>query len=308
MNKKNLVLAGVLLSLVAISYVYQGPMQNWKNRASKINNFLENLNIDDVDKIEISKSGDSIQLEKDNDRWKISGTKNFYVKKEIMSNIASSLEKTTKAELDLVSAKPEKKSDFMVGDNGNRIRLSKGDSTLTEFIVGKRTNDYQGVYIALLESDETYSIKSDLAIFDRDDWYDKNIFDVEKEKINKVRFQYPGREFTIEKKEDKWGGILPYKFGVNEEKINKILDIMTKLDAIDIPEQTFEGTGLENHEIIVQVTGDEGIDYAIMVGSIKKVENDEQELYFAKKGDSDNIYLITKEQRDELEKQIWELK
>lgn len=35
--------------------------------------------------------------------------------------------------------------------------------------------------------------------------------------------------------------------------------------------------------------------------------NDGEELYYAKKGDSDNIYLITKEQRDELDKQIKDL-
>ena len=34
----------------------------------------------------------------------------------------------------------------------------------------------------------------------------------------------------------------------------------------------------------------------------------EEELYYAKTGDSDNIYLITKEQRDELDKKIKELK
>ena len=121
--------------------------------------------------------------------------------------------------------------------------------------------------------------------------------------------QYPDREFAIEKvkngDKEEWQGTLPYKFKVSEEKINKILNIMTSLRATRIPEQKFEGTGLEKHLIIVEASGDD-VDSVLMVGDTYK--DGEEELYYAKRGDSDNIYLITKEQRDELDKTIRDLR
>ena len=86
---------------------------------------------------------------------------------------------------------------------------------------------------------------------------------------------------------------------------------MSNLSSAEIPEQTFEGTGLENHEMIVQATGEE-LDHVLMIGGMKQLENEddeeEEKLYYAKKGDSDNIYLIREDQKDELQKQIWQLR
>ncbi|MBU4026105.1 DUF4340 domain-containing protein, partial [Patescibacteria group bacterium] len=118
-----------------------------------------------------------------------------------------------------------------------------------------------------------------------------------------------------EKLEYEWEGISPYEFSVDENKIDEILNIMSNLIAAKIPEQTFDGTGLEKNLIIAQATG-EGIDNILMVGGALQNgstalrdygANAEEELYYAKKGDSDNIYLITKEQRDELDKNIKDL-
>ena len=83
---------------------------------------------------------------------------------------------------------------------------------------------------------------------------------------------------------------------------------MSNLSTVQIPAQTFEGTGLEKHTIIIQVMGDD-IDNTLMIGDVKSIDAEgEDELYYVKKGSSDNIYLITKEQRDELERKIWQFK
>jgi DNA mismatch repair protein MutH len=97
-------------------------------------------------------------------------------------------------------------------------------------------------------------------------------------------------------------GSVPYKFPVDEEKISKIVDIMAGLTAVEIPAQTFDGTGLEKNSIIVQATGD-GIDNTIMIGDANA-----DGLYFAKSSRNDNIYLVSKENRDELDQRIRDLK
>ena len=137
------------------------------------------------------------------------------------------------------------------------------------------------------------------------------IFLNNKESVNKLRFQYPDKEFSVEKKyvDDgsyKWEGVEPNFFEGNNEKIDKIASTMSQLIAIKIPEQNFKGTGLDNHSIIVEASGD-GFSSIIMIGSKDGKEGD-NEFYYAKRADSDNIYLLSKDERDALDVSIDELK
>lgn len=313
MNKKNFTLGGALIILVALAYLYQGPIKEWRQDSGKPKNFLAIVDVEQIDKIEIIKNEEVTVLEKAGERWKIGGTKDFYVKDELVSSLKSGLDEAVEADIELVSGNKEKKSDFQTDlENGVNVKLSQGDQAIADFIVGKRAVDFTSTYISELESDNTYIITADISgVFNYIDWRDKTIFAFDKEKISKIRFQYPDREFTITKTlehentetaEYGWEGALPYKFSIDQKKIDVILDIMSNLTAVEIPGQNFEGTGLEKNLIIAQVYG-EGIDNILMIG-----DANEDELYYAKKGDSDNIYLIVKEQRDELDKRIGDFK
>ena len=118
---------------------------------------------------------------------------------------------------------------------------------------------------------------------------------------NKIRFQYPGSQFTVEKINNQWAGTRPYKFTVSQDKISAVLSVLQNLIATKIPAQTFAGTGLEKHSVIVQVTGNR-FDDTIMIGDCTK-----DNLCYAKTAASDNIYLITKTDRDALNKKITDL-
>ncbi|MFH0891510.1 MAG: DUF4340 domain-containing protein [Candidatus Falkowbacteria bacterium] len=312
MNKKNLILGGILIILIAVAYLWQGPVQNWQESRKKPKNFLAGLNAEQISIMEISGKDNSVVLEKTGDRWKIAGTKDFYVSSNIAAELFSELNKAIKSDVLIVGEKKENQSKFETGESGVKVILKQGETALSEFIVGKQAGDFISSYLSLPDSDKTYMVKADLnGVFARDDWYDKTIFAANKDAINKIRFQYPGREFTIEKASStnaavhgQWSGSSPNRFSVNQEKAGKILDIMSNLSAAKIPAQTFDNTGLEKNSIIVEATGD-NVKNTIMIGDASA---DDKDLYYAKRGDSDNIYLITKEERDELEKQTWQLR
>lgn len=318
MNKKTLLLGGILVVLIILAYAYQGPLKKWRENLGKPNNFLSKVDVGTIGKIEITKNGKTTTIEKQGEKWKVGGTKDFYVEKSVADNIIQSLKKAAGAELELISANRDKKSGFKTDDSGIEVKLylsnaEKSPGAAVDFIIGKAGDNFTNTYISRPESNNTYSVKADLFnAFNQTEWRDKTIFSADKEKIAKIRFQYPKREFIIEKisssaedkngEKDYWMGTSPYKFKISKEKIDKILEIMSNLTAVKIPEQKFEGTGLDKYNIIIQATGD-GIDNTIMVG-----DDNGEKLYFAKRGDSDNIYLISKSQRDELEKNIWKLK
>lgn len=314
MSKKNLILGGVLVILVAIAFA-SGPIKEWSKKLGKPENLLSKVDMTQVEKIAIKSAQHDLELEMVKNefgsstdvKWRIVGTKDFYI---VNDDFIEGLNNAKEAEVEVVSENKEKKGEFSVNEeNGTTVKLIKGEEVLCEFVVGKVSSDFVNTYISKSDLDQTYLIKSSInSIFVRDEWYDKIIFAGDKEVLTKVRFQFPTQEFTIEKSEDTWSGILPYNFRVNEEKIQDILDVMSNLKSTEIPAQTFDGTGLEKHLIIVQATG-EGIDNVLMVGEAKKdADGKDTELYYAKKGSSDNIYLITKEQRDALNKRIWDIR
>lgn len=304
MTKKNLILGGILAGLLILVFVYQVPYKNWQKNHGKPNNFLSGANIAEIDKIELVRNGEVMVLERKDDKWLIGGTRAFYVEPEIVSAIETNLEEAKNNDIKLVSSNADNRDNFDINEEvGMKVKLVDGENVLANFIVGKNTPDFQGTYISQTDSDKVYSTGANLrSVFVRDDWYNKEIFSVDKEQISKIRFQYEDEGFTIEKEEDGWIGLVPYKFSVDDEKIEGVLDVMSALKAERIPTQSFEGTGLEKNLIIVQAMG-EGIDYTIMVG-----DENEDGLYYAKKSENDNIYLISKEDRDELKKDFRDLR
>ena len=293
-----------MAALVFFAFLYQVPYKNWQKNHSRPDNFLSGINFANVTKIEIVKNKDVIVVEQKDDKWLIKDTKAFFVSPDIITEVKTGLEEADKAKVALASNNSDNKSNFEVDDeNGTKVKLVHGEDVLVNFMIGKATSDFLGSYISETGSEKTYSIATTLnRVFVRDDWYDKEIFAIEKDAIAKVRFQYDDTGFTIEKEDDKWIGLVPYRFRVSEEKVEEILNIMSALSATEIPAQTFEGTGLEKNSIIVQVIG-EGVDNTLMIG-----DDNGEELYYAKKGTNDNIYLITKEQRDELDKTYRDLR
>jgi len=317
MSKKTLILGGIFIALLISAFAYD-PILKWKDSLGKPVNFLAKANnFSEINKMEVKTDGVTVVLEKDDKGWRVAATKGFYVSEELVAAISTDLEEAAKGDLELVSTSKDRKTEFDTGENGTEVKLSKDGAVLADFVVGKPGSNFTSSYISKIDADETFLAASNLnAAFAHGEWYDKTIFSVDADKVAKIRFQYPTREFTIERKAPsdesaeslpgEWAGTLPYKFDVNQEKAKTVLDMMAKLSAAEIPTQKFEGTGLDKHSIIVQITGD-GTDGTLMIGdAVENAEGDKN--YYAKKGDSDNIYLISSDAKESLDKTINDLK
>lgn len=309
MNKKTLILGGLLVVLIALAYVYQGPLKKWQNNLGKPQNILAKIDITKIDKMKITSGGKTIVLSKPSNvlaapasiKWKYNNAKDFYADPGLTSSALERLKQAASSEPGLISNSQARKSEFKTDGAGLNVKIYQAEKKVADFTIGNRAG-YSGSYISAPESPATYLVKADLrGVFEPAEWRDLTIFSTAESALNKIRFQYPNREFTVELKSDKWSGILPEKFTVNQEKIDKISRLMSDLKAREIPEQTFDNTGLDKHLIIIEASG-EGVDNVLMIG-----EN-QNGLYYAKKGDSDNIYLIDKSARDELDKWIWQLR
>ncbi len=306
MTKKNLILSVVFVSLAILAFVYSGPYKNWQENLNKKESFLSEVNLDQVTKYVITNQEEETTLEKQGESLKVAGTKDFYVEETVKDAFLQVLADAQEKDMELVSKNKEKRKEFGFSDNEViKLALLENDNLLVDVLVGEMTNDYQGSYVSEDDAEKVYAMDVNLkTVLNRDEWRDNNIISANKEDIEEIRLQYPSREFTVTKDAEtgEWVGTLPYAFTVDPEKMNEILSLMSNLQAVSIPEQNFENTGLDKHLIIVQVRG-EGQDNTLMIG-----EANEEGNYYAKRGNSDNIYLITEAERDLLDKQIWELK
>lgn len=288
--------------LIFLAYAYQGPLKKWQNNLGKPKNILSKIKIELVDKIEIINQGKTLTLAKQNEKWKYDNSKDFYVDDSIMAKVLDELKIAAMSDIELVGNNRERKSEFKTDDTGLEVKIYQANKKIVDFIIGNRAKDYLSSYISTPESAATYAVKADLlGVFNPADWRDFTIFSTPAEKITKIRFQYPNREFTVELKDGKWVGVLPEKFVVKPEKIEPVLNIMSNLKATKIPAQVFTDTGLDKHLIIIEASGD-GVNNILMIGAASDA------LYYAKRGDSDNIYLISKAEKDELDKWSWQLK
>ncbi len=308
MSKKNLKLLIVLLILIGLAYLYQGPYKNWEKKSDLPDNFLSDIQVEEIDKIEVINAGDSQTLIKEEDssassgqaKWKVETEGDFYVNDSLNSTINQVLKDAVESNFELVSSNSGKKSEFKTDASGINVKIYRNGDELASFIVGTLGPDFVSTYVSQNNINETYLVNANLfGAFSVYDFRDKTIFKSNKDNINKIRFQYPDREFIIEKKDDKW---MDGNQELDSAKVDEVLAIMTNLNAAALPEQKFEGTGLEKNLIIVEATGD-FVNNTIMIG-----DSNEAGQYFAKRGDSDNIYLITEDQRNKLDKNIGDLK
>jgi hypothetical protein len=305
MNKKNFILIIVLILLGVVAYIYQGPWQSWQASKNIPKNFLAKVNIDQVNKIIVTKNGETTTLVLNGSRWKIDGTKDFYVSDANAQNVVARLKDLTAAQLEVASTNQAKKADFNTDiASGASVKLEQGSKELASFIVGKVTSDYTGTYLSpASNSGITYLTKVDVYdAFVQNDWYDKTIFASDKTKINYLKFKNNGKEFDVAKQGDDWYATGTTKVKLNKDKVNGAVDLLASLVATEIPDQKATSTGLAGSQLIVQATGD-GVNNTIAVGN-----DNGQGLFFAKRGDNDNIYLIAKAERDKLNQQIKDLK
>ena len=305
-----------MILLVALAYLYRVPFQDWRAGLGKPKNFLAGLDIAQINRIEVNSPSQSTVLDLVGDKWRIGGTKEFYISGEVQTQVMDALNDAKDSGVELAGENSDNKSEFLTDEtNGTRVTLKQGDSVLADFIVGKAGNDYTSSYISEPGIAETYLINVNLrSAFDRSDWYDKTIFASAADSITKIRFQYPTREFTVEKTPAEgdnaggWAGTLPYSFSVDPDKLQPVIDIMANLTALAVPPQTFDNTGLDKNSIIVEASG-EGVDNTLMIGNEElDDQNEPTGRVYAKRGDSDNIYLISKDQRDKLDLQIRDLR
>jgi len=312
-TKKNLTLLAVLIILAAGAYLYSGPFQNWRDSRKKEDqkNFLAAINMELVNKIEVTTNkGEVHTIIKEGGTWRAEPDK-WPAEQIIMDSLEKKLTNViSEPELDIASLNAGNKVNFEVDEaNGLRVKLFQWESNeVANFIIGKVTSDYQGTYISRDNDDKTYKVKETFVrVFDVEGWRDLTITNIGGA-VDTAVFKYPNQEVEITNIPDSrgevyWRSVRPYAVRLNKEKTEAFVNAAAKLEAIAIPAQDSENAGFGAPSLQIQLKGD-GVDETLIIGN----KNQGADEYFIKRSNDNKIYLITKDNRDGLAKQIVDLR
>lgn len=284
---KNIILTLILIVLASAAWAYQGPFQDWQRQRRLPQNFLKLKG--EITKFEIDNGKTKIALAREGEQWRVSGQEGkFYANANEMEPLLETLNGLGKTELEVASKNSAKQADFKVaGEAALKVTLKSGKGEV-KFNVGKGTQDFRGSYIGRDGDENTYRLNSANLeqLLNRPEWRDLSLFDLAAKQPTSLRLQYPDREVKLALRDGEWqaeAGKRKYE----KEQMDKLAGTLVGLTAVEIPKQDFRPTGLDKPAMIIQFKG-EGFDQTLMLG--RKGPNN---AYYAKRADSDNIYLIS---------------
>lgn len=204
---------------------------------------------ENVAKIEITASGETTTLVKENDTWLVASMENYPADAEGVKDVLDKVAelKTT----GLVSSNPEKQAQFEVDSSGAEAKLIDGsDKVLAHLFLGKTTPGYLSSYVRAAESNDVYVGKGNLkATFDKGTrtWKNRTIFSFNKGDVTHLTIDSEGEEIAMEMDaEGKWQMTAPEAFPANEPELDALLDSLSDLetdefaDANDLSEYELE--------------------------------------------------------------------
>ncbi len=288
MNKKNLLLAIILLVFALAAYGYSFPYQAYLRRQASLTNFLASSNLAVADKITITKQGTTSTLLKESDRWRVLGPGEFYVNSELARSALATLQDLATSTLSVVSRTTSTKSSFATDSkSGTMITLWQGESKLTEFILGKSDTAYS--YLSQASSDLSYATVLDLSLFASvTDWRDPVIFTSDASTWTSLKLQNNLKKSTLqlEKKGEDWL-VEPAKTKLNKNKVQALVDTISALEADAIPLNQSLATGLDKPSLMISFSNSL-LSNTLAVGALSNNQ------YYVKRSDSANIYLLNK--------------
>jgi hypothetical protein len=177
-TKSFLILIIILVALTAIYFIWQNPLAQKSNKI--LSEQIYSSSLDNVQKIEITKTGQTITLEKSaeggsasggqNYKWVISSQNNAEANSRLIDSLTKGL-KDLKTGI-VVSQNQEKLASFnLTEDKAIKLKLSDNQNTLLEILIGKMGPSYTDTYIKKTNSNNVLLVSQNLnSLVNQPDW------------------------------------------------------------------------------------------------------------------------------------------
>ena len=308
-TKQLLILGAIFVVLVIVVLLFENPFgqSEYEKKVETAMPLFPNFNKEQVVKIEITATGETTTLSKQDDNWVVASMDNYPADGE---GVAELLSKVTEFKnTQRVSNNPEKQSEFEVDSTGVEAKLmDASDKVLAHLFVGKTTPGFLSSYVRPADSNDVYVAQGYLqSVFNKDTrtWKDRTIFNFNKGIVTQLNIISP--EETVELRLDAdgaWQMLKPVVAAAKTTEVDALLTTFSGLDTDDFAEAKDELAeyGLDTPQSTISAVLNDGTTATLHVG-----KEEEGKLY-VKRDDKDTVFRLFKSNVDRLMKKSDTLK
>ena len=308
-TKQLLILGAIFVVLAIVVLFFENPFgqSEYEKKVETAMPLFPNFNKEQVVKIEITATGETTTLSKQDDNWVVASMDNYPADGE---GVAELLSKVTEFKnTQRVSNNPEKQLEFEVDSTGVEAKLmDASDKVLAHLFVGKTTPGFLSSYVRPADSNDVYVAQGYLqSVFNKDTrtWKDRTIFNFNKGIATQLNIISP--EETVELRLDAdgaWQMLKPIAAAAKTTEVDALLITFSGLDTDDFAEAKDELAeyGLDTPQSTISAVLNDGTTATLHVG-----KEEEGKLY-VKRDDKDTVFRLFKSNVDRLMKKSDTLK
>ncbi len=308
-TKQLLILGAIFVVLAILVLLFENPFgqSEYEKKVETAMPLFPNFDEGQVVKIEITATGETTTLSKQNDNWVVASMDNYPADGE---GVAELLSKVTEFKnTQRVSNNPEKQSEFEVDNTGVEAKLmDASNKVLVHLFVGKTTPGFLSSYVRPADSNDVYVAQGYLqSVFNKGTrtWKDRTIFNFNKGIVTQLNIVSP--EETIELRLDAdgaWQMLKPVVAVAKTTEVDALLTTFSELDTDEFAEATDELAeyGLGTPQSTISAVLNDGTTATLHVG-----KEEEGKLY-VKRDDKDTVFRLFKSNVDRLIKKSDTLK
>ncbi len=308
MSKQVRILLVILLILVIVVLVAENPLKGRAETKVRQGKALFPAFMGaEVMGVTVFGKRDTVTLSREADQWLlVEGEDAYPADTSGISKMLDAVPRLT--DRVVVSRNPEKQSVYEVDSTGVRVVMTGAPKdTVAHLVIGKAGPNFSSSYLRVFGSEAVLLQDEQLSnVFDRvvEAWKDRYLIRREREEVRGISVRGPETSYRLEKSaEGAWDLVDPEIGPAKDAEANRLVATVTRFlaDEIVAPSDTVE-TGLEEPDWTIEVTMEDGTEYAVLVGGTA-----EQEKRYAKLEGGRWTYLLGKHRLDAFEKKPEEL-
>ena len=308
-TKQLLIFGAIFVVLAIVILLFENPFgqSEYEKKVETAMPLFPNFNEEQVAKIEITATGETTTLLKQNGSWVVASMDNYPADGEGVTELLSKIAEFKNTQR--VSNNPEKQSEFEVDSTGVEAKLmDANDTLLAHLFVGKTTPGFLSSYVRPADSNDVYVAQGYLqSVFDKGTrtWKDRTIFDFNKGIVTQLNIVSP--EETVELRldaEGAWQMLKPVAAAAKTTEVDALLTTFSELDTDDFAEATDDLAeyGLDTPQSTISAGLNDGTTATLHLG--KEAEG---KLY-VKRDDRETVFRLFKSNADRLIKKSETLK
>jgi len=306
MNRRMLILAGVLVVLVVI---FANPFKDQLKREKRDwVAVFDTTKVMTADRIEVATATDSSVVVKQDGNWVVASQNSFPADTAAVGNLLRALENARSA--GVVSNNPENRSRFQVDASGVRVKVMAQSDVIAQFTLGKMGADFTTSYVLPAGSNEVQVVRglNRNLVWRPQGMRDRTIFKFDPANLKQVTAQVPEGGWELIKTDTTWSvrkrgeeNIHPADKTLAGTLVQSLSDFSAD-QFLDTPSDTLK-TGLDHPDYQYTLRFMDGTEASVRVGG----KNDRNQYYAERPDRAGAVYLLSEWRLTNVKKTVEEL-